>query len=106
MNGDAQYNCKTMPIVWGVPAAKVFTAVWIVVCIAALAIVQFYAWQLGWWLAATYCIGLIILPMFLILKNLYKAVTPSEYHRISSMIKFVMLAGILSMAFFKFICVT
>jgi 4-hydroxybenzoate polyprenyltransferase len=102
MNGDAKYNCKTMPIVWGVPAAKVFTAVWIVVCIAALAIVQFYAWQLGWWLPAVYCIGLILLPLVLILKNLYRAVTPSEYHQISSMIKFVMLTGILSMAFFKF----
>ena len=102
MYGDAKYDCKTMPIVWGVPATKVFAAVWIVVCIALLAIVQLYAWQSGWWISALYSILLIILPLVIILKNLYKATIPSDYHLLSGIIKFVMLAGILSMLFFKF----
>lgn len=102
MIGDARYDCKTMPITWGVPATKVFLAVWIVVCIALLAIVQLYAWQSGWWFSAVYSILLIILPLVLILKDLYKANIPSAYHRLSSLIKLVMLTGILSMLFFKF----
>jgi 4-hydroxybenzoate polyprenyltransferase len=102
MYGDAKYNCKTMPIVWGVPATKVFVAVWIVVCIGLLAIVQLYAWQSGWWFTAIYSILLIILPLLLILKDLYKAVIPADYHRLSSFIKLVMMTGILSMLFFKF----
>ena len=102
MYGDAKYNCKTMPIIWGVPAAKVFVAVWIVVCIALLAIVQLYAWQSGWWFSAIYSIVLIILPLVFILRNLYKAIIPTDYHRLSSLIKLVMLTGILSMLFFKF----
>lgn len=102
MYGDAKYKCKTMPIVWGVPASKVFTAVWIVVCIAALAIIQLYMWQSGWWVSAVYCILLIILPLILILRLLYKATIPADYHRISSIVKFVMFTGIMSMLFFKF----
>ncbi|MBC7867066.1 MAG: geranylgeranylglycerol-phosphate geranylgeranyltransferase [Gloeobacteraceae cyanobacterium ES-bin-316] len=102
MEGDARYHCRTMPIVWGVPTSKVFTAVWLVVCIAALAIVQLYAWQLGWWFITIYTVVLIILPLVFILRNLYKATVPADYHQLSSLVKFVMLAGILSMLFFIF----
>lgn len=102
MYGDARYHCNTMPIAWGVPATKVFAAVWIVVCVGALLIVQLYAWQSGWWISAVYCILLIVLPLVMILRKLYKAVTPLHYHQISSLIKLVMFTGILSMIFFKF----
>ncbi|HPH85221.1 MAG TPA: geranylgeranylglycerol-phosphate geranylgeranyltransferase [Ferruginibacter sp.] len=103
MQGDAQYNCNTMPIAWGVPASKVFSAVWIVVAAAALAIVQFYAWQSGWWPIVLYCILLVIGPLLLILRKLQLASQPADYRHISNLIKWVMLAGILSMLFFKFL---
>lgn len=103
MHGDARYQCNTMPIAWGVPASKVFVAVWLVVCMAMLAIVQVYAWQSGWWISVVYCILLLLIPMLVILKKLFRAVTPADYHSISSMIKWVMLAGILSMVFFRFL---
>ncbi len=102
MHGDAKYNCKTMPIEWGVPATKVFAAVWIIVCCAAIGIIQLYMWQSGWWVTAVYSIVLIILPLLYILRELYKAMIPADYHRLSTFIKYVMLAGILSMLFFKF----
>jgi 4-hydroxybenzoate polyprenyltransferase len=101
MEGDTRYKCKTMPIVWGVPATKVFIAVWTIVLIGALSIVQFYVMRLGWWISALYCFLLIILPLIWILKQLYKAQLSSDYHLLSSMVKFVMLAGILSMFFIK-----
>lgn len=100
MEGDARYFCKTMPLVWGVPASKVFIAVWCVVTIASITIIQFYAWFLGNKLIAVYCIFLIIAPLIYIVNKLYKAVTPHDYHALSNVIKFVMLAGILSMLFF------
>ena len=102
MEGDARYKCITMPIAWGVPASKVFTGVWLVVCIASLAIVQLYAWQSGMWVVTLYSIVLIIFPLLLILKKLYNASAPSHYHLLSSYVKIVMLAGILSMLFFIF----
>jgi 4-hydroxybenzoate polyprenyltransferase len=102
MEGDAKYNCKTMPIAWGVPATKVYAAVWMIVCIATILIVLLYAWQLGWWVIVLYSIVLIILPLLIIFKYLFKAIVPADYHRISNLLKLVMLAGILSMLFFIF----
>ncbi len=29
MEGDMKYNCRTMPIVWGVNVAKVFAGTWL-----------------------------------------------------------------------------
>jgi 4-hydroxybenzoate polyprenyltransferase len=101
MEGDAKYGCKTMPIVWGIPATKVFTAVWLIVLTAALVIIQVYAAYLGWWFSVVYCIVFIVIPLLWILQKLYKAQVAKDYHQLSSGIKFVMLAGILSMIFFK-----
>lgn len=102
MEGDAKYNCNTMPVAWGVPASKIFTGVWLVVCIASLVIVQLYAWQSGWWMVTVYSIVFIIAPLILILKKLYTATSPAQYHQLSTYVKLVMLAGILSMLFFIF----
>jgi 4-hydroxybenzoate polyprenyltransferase len=102
MEGDARYGCRTMPIVWGIPVSKVFTGVWLVVLTAVLAIVQVYALQLGWWWSAGYCLVLIVLPLLWLLYKLYKAQVTADYHLLSTVIKAVMLTGILSMAFIYF----
>jgi 4-hydroxybenzoate polyprenyltransferase len=99
MEGDARYGCRTMPIVWGIPVSKVFTGVWLVVLTAMLAIVQVYVLQLGWWWSAVYCFVLIVLPLVWLLYKLYKAQVTADYHLLSTVIKAVMLAGILSMGF-------
>lgn len=101
MEGDRKYGCKTLPIVWGVQAAKIFVAVWLVVLIAALTILQLYVLPLGWWHSALYCLIAIIIPLIWIFIQLFKASTPADFHRLSSVIKLVMLTGILSMAFFR-----
>ncbi len=101
MEGDARYNCRTMPIVWGVPAAKVFVGVWLVVLIGALIIVQFYLVQLGWGISSLYVLMLVILPLILILKKFYHAQTTNQFHVISNLIKLVMLTGICSILLVK-----
>lgn len=101
VEGDAKYNCKTMPVVWGIPSSKVFAGVWLMVLIGALSIMQFYAFQLGWRLTALYCLLLVILPLIWIVQKLYAAQNTPQYHQVSSNIKLVMLSGILSMIFFR-----
>lgn len=100
MQGDERYGCKTLPIIWGVPAAKVFSATLLTVLIATLCIVQFYVLQLHRWWSAVYCVVLILLPLLRILYNLYKASSVQDYHALSTAVKLVMLTGILSMCFF------
>ena len=101
IEGDRKYGCKTMPIVWGINATKVFVAVWLIVLIGVLIIMQVYALRLEWWMSIVYCIIAIIVPLLWILRKLFSANTPQDYHRISTAIKFVMFTGILSMIFFK-----
>lgn len=101
MEGDRRYGCRTLPIAWGINAAKLFAAVWLIVLIALLAIVQFYVLQFNWWFSALYCVLLIIIPLIWIFYKLYQAQSPADFHKLSSAIKFVMLTGILSMIFFR-----
>lgn len=104
MEGDAKYGCKTMPIVWGVNVSKVFAAVWIIVLVCSLLIVQLYVLiQFGWWHSALYCVLFIITPLFVILFRLRKAYTAAEFHSLSSLTKFVMLTGVLSMLFLRYL---
>jgi 4-hydroxybenzoate polyprenyltransferase len=99
--GDRRYGCRTMPIVWGMNVSKVFTGVWLTVLIFALIVVQVYVLQYRWWWSIAYGIMFIILPLLSILRRLYSAVSSVDYHDMSKLVKGVMLAGILSMVFFK-----
>ena len=101
IEGDARYNCKTLPIVAGLNAAKTYTIVWLVVLIGALVIVQVYALQFYWWLAIIYCTLFIIIPSIKLVNELIKAQTATQFHKLSNHTKLIMLMGILSMIFFK-----
>jgi 4-hydroxybenzoate polyprenyltransferase len=100
MEGDMKYGCKTMPIVWGLPVSKVFTGVWIVVLVGVLVAIQIYVIQFGWWFSALYSLITIIIPLIWVLRKLYIATTAAAFHQLSSVIKLIMLAGILSVVFF------
>ncbi len=101
MEGDARYYCNTMPIAWGIPSSKVFVAVWLIVLACALVILQIYALQIHWWWSAAYGFIFIVFPLLLILKKLFPAVNAGHFHDLSTMVKLVMLTGILSMLFIK-----
>jgi 4-hydroxybenzoate polyprenyltransferase len=94
-------DCKTMPIVWGLPASKMFVAVWMIVLICSMVILQVYALQLSWWWSVLYSILFVITPLVIILRRLFSAGEPAQFHELSTLIKIVMLTGILSMLFIK-----
>jgi 4-hydroxybenzoate polyprenyltransferase len=100
VEGDRREGCRTMPIVWGIPAAKIFAAVWTTVLIGALFITQFYVVQFGWWLFAAYIFIAVAVPLIFMLRKLYAAQATIDYSKLSKQIKYLMLTGILSMVFF------
>jgi 4-hydroxybenzoate polyprenyltransferase len=100
--GDARHGCRTMPVVWGLTASKVYVAVWLVVLIALLVIIQIYVLQFGWWLPVLYSTVFIITPIIYIFIKLFRASDAAGFHQLSTMTKLVMLSGILSMIFFRF----
>lgn len=101
MEGDRKYGCKTLPIVAGLTATKIYTIVWVVVLIAALVILQLYVLQFGWWWAIIYSIVFVILPLIYLLLKTYKAASTKNFSYLSSLSKWIMLAGILSMIFLR-----
>lgn len=104
MDGDARYGCRTMPIAWGIPVSKVFIAVWMIVLITALLIVQFYVLiQFGWWLSAGYCLLMIIIPLLMVITKLRNSSSSEHFHYLSQLVKFVMLTGVLSMLFLRYL---
>jgi len=102
IQGDERFGSHSMPIAWGVNASKVYIAVWMIVLIIILLTLQIYILQFRWWELVAYGVLTIILPLVLIFRKLFKASTAADYHNLSSLIKLVMLAGILSMIFFYF----
>lgn len=102
MPGDAKYGCRTMPIVWGINVTKVYVAVWLIVLLAILSVLQVYVLQFKWWFIVAYSIPAIFFPLFIILIRLKKSVKVNDYHQLSSLTKLVMLTGIISMIFFYF----
>ena len=102
LQGDQKYGCRTMPIAWGVNATKVYVAVWLVVILALLVILQIYVFRFEWWWAMAYSIVFIITPFILLFFRLFKAQTQKDYHQLSNWTKLIMLSGILSMIFFYF----
>lgn len=100
LEGDAKFGCTTMPIVWGIPAAKVFAGVWLVVLTGLVLAIVIYILQFGWWYVSLYAVITIVAPSIGVLRKLYSAGTPVQYHQLSRAVKLIMLAGILSMLFF------
>ncbi len=99
--GDARYGCKTMPIVWGLTASKVFIAIWTIVLLASLLIIQVIGLFKGWWLGVIYTALAVLIPIVKFLIDLKKAKQAESFHQLSSLVKAIMLAGILTMVFFK-----
>lgn len=102
MEGDARYGCRTLPIVTGVRTTKMYAGIWIVVLVAALAVLQVYVLQFGWWPSVIYALLLVIAPLIISLLRLIKATSVKDFASLSSTTKWIMLAGILSMIFFCF----
>ena len=102
LEGDARYNCRTMPVVWGLNASKFFCASWLTLLVAALIFIQFYILQYRWWLTIAFTCFAVIYPILRVLKKLSRAVEPAQFHQLSQMIKSIMMMGILTMIFLKY----
>jgi 4-hydroxybenzoate polyprenyltransferase len=101
MIGDSKDGCRTIPIVWGVQPAKrlcygLLLALQVLILLTELRIAIF-----GWYVAIIYLVVLVQLPCLYIYLQLRKAHLPEHYHKVSTLVKVIMLTGILSMIFFK-----
>jgi 4-hydroxybenzoate polyprenyltransferase len=102
MEGDSRYGRRTIPLVWGLNAAKFFCATWLSILVAALIFIQFYVLQYKWWLTIIFTCFLVIYPILRVLKKLSRATEPAQFYQLSQLIKSIMMMGILSMILLKY----
>jgi 4-hydroxybenzoate polyprenyltransferase len=97
MRGDAQHDCRTLPLVWGVARSK-----WVAgVFLAALAVLVLGAAvqlpALGRWPLAAWLLALVVLPLAWLTRLLWVADRRRHFRQLSAWCKAIMLAGVLSM---------
>jgi 4-hydroxybenzoate polyprenyltransferase len=93
IKGDAQYGCKTLPIVWGIRNTKYFifsVSFLFVVVIGFLFSVHYNNLLMLYF-------GIALFPFLLVLlTKLYQAETEKDYRQLSTLSKLMMLAGLAS----------
>ncbi len=98
IKGDDVQHCKTIPIVWGIQTAKnfVFALIGILLLLLIIMSVRYYDADL---ILVMYWLVLLIFPLLFICYKLRLATNAVHFHQLSSLIKWITLAGILSMIF-------
>lgn len=95
LKGDNTFGCKTLPIIWGIRKTKRVIYVLLVTLVMTVVVLNFLYTELP----AYYFILFLIVPLYVFLRKLIRADTTRDYYRLSTFCKWIMLFGILSMAF-------
>jgi len=98
--GDAVYKINTLAVQYGEGEAKTLAGVVMLLTLSGLLFFMHGLWNAGAMREFYYLLGLVVIPLLLATGLLFTATTSAHYHRISTLLKIVMLTGILSMAAF------
>jgi 4-hydroxybenzoate polyprenyltransferase len=99
VKGDLQQNCRTIPILWGVPAAKsiaIFAGLLLLGLIAYMGSLVPGSFS---GLAGIFIFVIVALPLAVSLVLLYRAGAVEDYRQLSGLAKFIMAGGILFLLF-------
>lgn len=94
LKGDNTYGCKTLPILWGVRKTKNM----LYGLVALFVVVVLSIHLLFRDLPIYYFVLFLFLPLVVLLFYLIRADTRSDFYKLSTLCKVIMLLGILSMA--------
>jgi 4-hydroxybenzoate polyprenyltransferase len=101
--GDERYGCRTVPILWGMQVAKrIVYAIGIVVIVLVIQVQQI-PFVNGDYLTVIYLMQTIQLPILIAFWKLYTADSKKHYKQVSTLLKLVMLMGVLTIFYFYFL---
>lgn len=99
--GDAAEGCRTLPIVWGVTRSLVLLQLLGLLALLPLALACGVLLEqgslLGW-----YVLLMLLLPLLFWVLTVNRRVTPIHFHRYSTFLKLIMLAGVGSLFVYRF----
>ncbi|MBC8082629.1 MAG: geranylgeranylglycerol-phosphate geranylgeranyltransferase [Hymenobacter sp.] len=97
MRGDAQHECRTLPIVWGVARTKWVVGFFLGCLVLLVAGASAEALRHGPVLLGLWLLGLVLGPLLALARLLWRADRRRHFARLSTWCKNIMLAGVLSM---------
>ncbi len=99
--GDNRYGCITFTVKYGISASKILALLVAYISLIASLLIQFYFFIAGYYIL-TAAFLIINLLFVLIIIMLHLAASKPNYTKLSSIIKILMLSGIISMILFYF----
>jgi len=93
MEGDSLINCRSLPIVKGIPVTKTILIILALITLLLLFIAQIYLVQFSRIIAAVWLLICVEIPLLYFLKSLTAAKIKADYHQLSSLLKWIMLGG-------------
>jgi len=97
IEGDLDIDSRTLPIVLGITRAKWVVYILVIAFAGMLGLVEYLQSDAYSWLQHSYILLTIQLPVIFLIGLLHKAREKKSFHRMSQLIKTIMLTGILSM---------
>ncbi len=102
VEGDRSNDCKTLPIVLGISRAKMIASLFAFVLLGFLFYTSY--WHLKYlnfmWIGLVYLVVGVVFPLLLAIVWLQGAERKEDFHRLSSLAKYIMLAGIIYLPVF------
>jgi len=95
IEGDRELECRTMPVKWGVAKTKWLVYFLIILTSILLLVTNILIVDFQGSLTLRYIIFGLIIPLTVALLFLVRAKIPADFHRISTLLKFVMLTGVM-----------
>ncbi len=101
--GDRSYGCNTMPVVIGIKITKIIA---IILTMTIIWLLSFLYYKfLNDYISKWYLLSTVAIPLLLTAFFIAKAKTVKQYHKISWLIKAIMLTGILYAAVARYIMI-
>ena len=96
MEGDKLIHCRSLPIIKGLPFTKKVLILLVAITFVLLIIAQNYLLQFSKVLAVVWLVLAVEVPLVYFLVKLRKAESRTDFHTLSSMLKLIMLGGIVA----------
>lgn len=100
LQGDQLHDCKTLPIVYGVSIAKNVASLCGILFGILLVFLSYHFVLHQYYFSATYALLAVLIPLVFVLLLLQKADKKTDYRRLSALIKWLMLTGVLYLLLF------
>jgi 4-hydroxybenzoate polyprenyltransferase len=96
IEGDKLTGCKSLPVIKGISVTKNTLFVFSGITFALLLITQLFLVQYSKYISTFWLFAFVEIPLIIFITSLVKAESKSEFHRLSSLLKWIMVGGILS----------